>query len=48
MLDIVNPKIEKIIIKIALEKANGKKNDAATLLGWGRNTLAKKMKELGI
>ena len=48
LLDIVNPKIEKIIIKAALEKANGKKNEASTLLGLGRNTLAKKIKELGI
>ena len=48
LLDIVNPKIEKIIVKAALEKSNGKKNEAAILLGLGRNTLAKKMKELGI
>ena len=48
LLDIVNPKIEKIIVKAALEKANGKKNEAAILLGLGRNTLAKKMKELGL
>ena len=48
LLDIVNPKIEKIIIKAALEKANGKKSEASILLGLGRNTLAKKIKELGI
>jgi two-component system nitrogen regulation response regulator GlnG len=48
VLDFVNPKIEKLLIKTALEKTNGKKNDAAKLLGWGRNTLAKKIKELGI
>jgi len=48
LLDIVNSKVEKIIIKNALEKANGKKNEAAILLGLGRNTLAKKIKELGI
>ena len=48
LLDIVNPRIEKIIIKAALEKANGKKNEASILLGLGRNTLAKKIKELGI
>ena len=48
LLDIVNPKIEKIIIKAALDKANGKKNEASILLGLGRNTLAKKIKELGI
>jgi len=48
LLNIVNSKVEKIIIKNALEKANGKKNEAAILLGLGRNTLAKKIKELGI
>ena len=48
VLDFVNPKIEKLLIKTALEKTNGKKNEAANLLGWGRNTLAKKIKELGI
>ena len=41
-------KIEKMLIKTALERSNGKKNDAAQILGWGRNTLSKKMKEHGI
>ena len=48
VLDITNSKIEKIVIKAALEKTNGKKNEAAILLGLGRNTLAKKIKELEI
>ena len=46
--DVVNFKVEKMLIRSALEKSDGKKNEAAILLGWGRNTLAKKMKELGI
>jgi two-component system nitrogen regulation response regulator GlnG len=37
---------EKILIKVALQKTNGRKNDAAKLLGWGRNTLTRKIKEL--
>ena len=41
-------RIEKMLIKTALERSNGKKNDAAQILGWGRNTLSKKMKEHGI
>ena len=45
---LTNSKIEKIVIKAALEKTNGKKNEAAILLGLGRNTLAKKIKELEI
>jgi two-component system nitrogen regulation response regulator GlnG len=48
LLDTINPKIEKMLIKLVLEKTNGKKNDAANILGLGRNTLAKKIKELGI
>ena len=46
--DVVNSKIEKMLIKSALGQSDGKKNEAAILLGWGRNTLAKRMKELGI
>ncbi len=46
--DVVNSKVDKMLIRSALENSDGKKNEAAILLGWGRNTLAKKMKELGI
>ena len=46
--DIAITKIEKMLIKTALERSNGKKNDAAQILGWGRNTLSKKMKDHGI
>ena len=46
--EIAITKIEKMLIITALEKSNGKKNDAAQILGWGRNTLSKKMKEHGI
>ena len=46
--DIAITKIEKMLIKTALERSNGKKNDAAQILGWRRNTLSKKMKEHGI
>ena len=38
--------VEKILIETALQKTNGRKNDAARLLGWGRNTLTRKIKEL--
>jgi two-component system nitrogen regulation response regulator GlnG len=40
--------VEKILIEAALNKTKGKKNDAAKLLGWGRNTLTRKIKELGL
>ena len=39
--------VEKILIDAALLKTKGRKNDAAKLLGWGRNTLTRKSKELG-
>jgi len=40
--------VEKILINAALQKTKGRKNDAAKLLGWGRNTLTRKIKELDI
>jgi two-component system nitrogen regulation response regulator GlnG len=33
---------------VALKHSGGRKRDAAELLGWGRNTLTRKIKELGI
>jgi two-component system nitrogen regulation response regulator GlnG len=48
LLDVVGPKLDKILIQTALEETNGRKNEAAILLGWGRNTLSKKIKELGL
>ena len=44
----VIPEVEKILIKAALNKSGGRRNDAANLLGWGRNTLTRKIKEHGI
>ena len=41
-------KVERILIEATLQKTNGRKNDAAKLLGWGRNTLTRKIKELEI
>ncbi|PCI08308.1 MAG: nitrogen regulation protein NR(I), partial [Gammaproteobacteria bacterium] len=40
--------VEKVLINAALQKTNGRKNDAAKLLGWGRNTLTRKIKELAL
>lgn len=42
------PEFEKIMIKTALQFTDGKKQEAAKLLGWGRNTLTRKLKEFGI
>ncbi len=40
------PAFEKVMIEIALQHTQGRKRDAAELLGWGRNTLTRKMKDL--
>jgi two-component system, NtrC family, nitrogen regulation response regulator GlnG len=48
LLDQAVPEVERILIRVALRKADGLKQDAAKLLGWGRNTLTRKMKELGM
>ena len=42
------PEVESILIKSALKYTSGKKNEAALLLGYGRNTLTRKIKELSI
>ena len=48
LLDQVMPEFETILIETALEFTGGRKQDAARLLGWGRNTLTRKIKELGL
>ena len=40
------PAFERVMIEVALQHTQGRKRDAAELLGWGRNTLTRKMKEL--
>lgn len=40
------PAFERSMIEVALAHTRGRKRDAAELLGWGRNTLTRKMKEL--
>lgn len=42
------PLTEIILIKSALEYTQGHRNEAAKLLGYGRNTLTRKIKELAI
>jgi two-component system, NtrC family, nitrogen regulation response regulator GlnG len=42
------PAVEAILIKAALNFTRGKRHEAAILLGYGRNTLTRKIKELGI
>ena len=42
------PRFERIMIDVALQHSGGRRQDAARLLGWGRNTLTRKIKELGM
>jgi len=42
------PAFERTLIETALRRSDGKRLEAARLLGWGRNTLTRKIKELGL
>jgi two-component system nitrogen regulation response regulator GlnG len=46
LLDTAVPIFERIMIETALKHTAGRRRDAANLLGWGRNTLTRKIKEL--
>ena len=48
LYDLYIQKVEKIIIKEALDYCDGRKINAAQLLGIGRNTISRKIKELKI
>ena len=48
ILDSATPLFERTLIQVALQHTQGRKRQAAELLGWGRNTLTRKLKELGI
>lgn len=48
ILDTAQPEFEKIMLERALIFTQGHKQDAAKKLGWGRNTLTRKLKELDV
>ncbi len=48
LVDSALPEFEETLIRIAMSQTNGHRQEAAKLLGWGRNTLARKMKSLHI
>ncbi len=48
LLDNAVPIFERIMIETALKHTAGRRRDASLLLGWGRNTLTRKIKELGM
>ncbi len=48
LMDSLGAEFERIMIRTALRHTHGRKNEAAVLLGIGRNTIARKIQELGI
>ena len=48
LLDDALPAFERALIRVALRHTQGHRQEAAKLLGWGRNTLTRKLKELGM
>ncbi len=48
LLGTAQPAVERILIQCALNKTQDRRQEAARLIGWGRNTLTRKIKELEI
>ncbi len=48
ILEELSPAFERILIEAALRHTGGRRIEAAHLLGWGRNTLTRKIQELGL
>ena len=48
LLDVAVPIFERTMIETALQHTAGRRKDASILLGWGRNTLTRKIKELNM
>lgn len=48
LLELALPEFERILIRAALKRTQGHRQEAAKLLGWGRNTLTRKLKALAL
>ena len=48
LLDTAQPQFERVLIRAALKRTQGHRQEAARLLGWGRNTLTRKLRDLGM
>ena len=46
ILDTALVDFERVLLECALNHTHGHKQEAAKRLGWGRNTLTRKLKEL--
>ncbi|MEK8089363.1 nitrogen regulation protein NR(I) [Thermithiobacillus plumbiphilus] len=48
LLEEAGPRFERTLLEVALAYTQGHKQEAARKLGWGRNTLTRKLRELGM
>jgi two-component system nitrogen regulation response regulator GlnG len=48
LLDVATARFERTLAQAALERVQGRRQEAAKLIGWGRNTLTRKLRELGL
>lgn len=48
VMEVLGRQFESVLIRAALKHTHGRKNDAAVRLGIGRNTITRKIQELGI
>lgn len=48
LLDSLSAEFERTLLRVALNHTGGRKIEAAQLLGWGRNTITRKIQELGL
>jgi len=48
LLDVALPAFERTLLRVALKATQGHRQEAARRLGWGRNTLTRKLRELGM
>jgi two-component system, NtrC family, nitrogen regulation response regulator GlnG len=48
LLEAAVPQFEQVLIRAALARTQGHRQEAAKLLGWGRNTLTRKLKDLAL
>ncbi len=46
LLSVAHPMFERVLLECSLKATDGRKIKAAKLMGWGRNTLTRKLKEL--
>ena len=48
LLEVAGGEFERTLARAALARVQGRRQEAARLIGWGRNTLTRKLRELGI